>query len=134
MSSPKYHALVTHYHGQASLLNVATTSGKGSFNSNRADRLGEDGEEDDLDGALDSALFSLAHPTGASKGEGKARHNGPGGGDDYSISAHDDYRLLLLHHWSLAESMYHSPYVAAKLGLWRQKGKARLINLIVKMG
>lgn len=53
------------------------------------------------------------------------------------------------HDWSLAakawcisrysflktlESMFYSSYVAAKLGIWRKKGKQRLVNLLVKMG
>ena len=56
------------------------------------------------------------------------------GADDYSIVSDQDYRLMLLRHWSLYESMYHSSYVAARLGIWKEKGRRRLTNLLVKMG
>lgn len=33
-----------------------------------------------------------------------------------------DYRFYLYRHWSLYESMYHSSYIAAKLGVWSHVG------------
>jgi cell division control protein 45 len=56
------------------------------------------------------------------------------GADDFSIVSDQDFRLMLLRHWSLYESMYHSSYVAARLGIWKEKGRRRLTNLLVKMG
>jgi cell division control protein 45 len=56
------------------------------------------------------------------------------GADDSSVICDEDFRLSLLRHWSLQESMYHSSYVAARLGIWREKGRRRLTNLLVKMG
>ncbi|EGF76756.1 hypothetical protein BATDEDRAFT_18021 [Batrachochytrium dendrobatidis JAM81] len=54
--------------------------------------------------------------------------------DDYSIHYHEDFRLMLLRHWNMYDSMFHSEYVATKLGIWRSKGRQRLTNLLVKMG
>jgi cell division control protein 45 len=51
-----------------------------------------------------------------------------------SIQSEDEYRFVLFRHWSLYESMYHSGYVASKLGIWREKGKKRLANFLAKMG
>lgn len=56
------------------------------------------------------------------------------GADDFSIVCDQDFHLMLLRHWSLYESMYHSSYVAARLGIWKEKGRRRLTNLLVKMG
>ena len=33
-----------------------------------------------------------------------------------------DYRFYLYRHWPLYESMYHSSYIAAKLGVWSHVG------------
>ena len=51
-----------------------------------------------------------------------------------TIQSEDEYRFVLFRHWSLYESMYHSGYVASKLGTWREKGKKRLANFLAKMG
>lgn len=53
---------------------------------------------------------------------------------DEILRVEDDYRLMLWRHWSLFEAMYHSSYVATKLGIWRQEGKRRLNELLLKMG
>ncbi|KAI8916237.1 CDC45 family [Gorgonomyces haynaldii] len=54
--------------------------------------------------------------------------------DDYSISFQEDYRLVLFRHWNLYDSMFNSPYVVARMGLWKENGRTRLTNLIVKLG
>ncbi|KAJ3086943.1 hypothetical protein HK102_012141, partial [Quaeritorhiza haematococci] len=54
--------------------------------------------------------------------------------DDRTIRCEDEFRLMLLRHWSLYESMFHSSYVATKLGIWKEKGRQNLVNLLVKMG
>ncbi|RUS21570.1 CDC45-like protein-domain-containing protein [Endogone sp. FLAS-F59071] len=54
--------------------------------------------------------------------------------DDVTIRFEDEYRFMLFRHWSLYESMFHSSYVASKLGIWREKGKKKLMNLLAKMG
>jgi cell division control protein 45 len=53
---------------------------------------------------------------------------------DYNIIHRQEFRLMLLRHWSLYDSMYHSSYVAAKLGIWKEKGRQRLINLLANSG
>lgn len=45
-----------------------------------------------------------------------------------------ELRFMLLRHWTLFEAMVHSRYVAARLGVWRGKGKDRLKDLLAKMG
>jgi cell division control protein 45 len=54
--------------------------------------------------------------------------------EDFSIVFQEDLHLMLLRHWNLYESMYHSPYVASKLGIWKEKGIQRLTNLLVTLG
>jgi cell division control protein 45 len=54
--------------------------------------------------------------------------------DDNSISFLEDMNLMLLRHWNLYDSLYHSTYVATHLGIWKQKGRQTLSNLLVKMG
>jgi cell division control protein 45 len=51
-----------------------------------------------------------------------------------AIRCEEDYRFMLFRHWSLYESMYHSNYVASKLGIWKEKGRKRLANFLAKMG
>ncbi|KAI8143065.1 CDC45 family [Fennellomyces sp. T-0311] len=70
----------------------------------------------------DVARFNLTH------GEGAARTG------DSSIQTEDDFRFMLFRHWSLQDSMYHSGYVASKLGLWKDFGRRRLLNMFAKMG
>ncbi|ORX59761.1 CDC45-like protein [Hesseltinella vesiculosa] len=51
-----------------------------------------------------------------------------------AIQCEDEYRFMLFRHWSLYDSMYHSSYVASKLGVWREYGQKRLNNMFAKMG
>ncbi|KAG0303655.1 hypothetical protein BGZ98_006426 [Dissophora globulifera] len=57
-----------------------------------------------------------------------------GAQDDGSIQCTEEYRFLMVRHWSLYESMYHSNYVASRLGIWREPGRKRLFALLAKMG
>lgn len=50
------------------------------------------------------------------------------------IRSDEEYRFMLFRHWSLYDSMYHSGYVASKLGVWKDVGKKRLNNMFAKMG
>ncbi|KAI8394143.1 CDC45 family [Radiomyces spectabilis] len=52
----------------------------------------------------------------------------------HTIQSDDEYRFVLFRHWSLYDSMFHSGYVASKLGVWREHGKRRLNNMFAKMG
>ncbi|KAL1953600.1 hypothetical protein VTO42DRAFT_2547 [Malbranchea cinnamomea] len=53
---------------------------------------------------------------------------------DTSILLSPEPRLLLLRHWSLYDSMLHSPYLAPRLHVWSDIGKKRLRKLLAKMG
>ncbi|KAH8829515.1 CDC45-like protein [Flagelloscypha sp. PMI_526] len=54
--------------------------------------------------------------------------------DDMGIRATEEYRFMLFRHWTLYDAMFHSSYVASKLGIWREKGRKRLTGLLAKMG
>ncbi|KEF52439.1 cell division control protein 45 [Exophiala aquamarina CBS 119918] len=62
----------------------------------------------------------------------------PGSGvnspSDTSIRLTPDPRFLLLRHWSLYDSMLHSPYLASRLKVWNESGVKRLHKLLAKMG
>ena len=53
---------------------------------------------------------------------------------DKAIRLSPDPRFLLLRHWSLYDSMYHSPYLASRLHIWNDAGVKRLHKLLAKMG
>jgi cell division control protein 45 len=53
---------------------------------------------------------------------------------DTSIRLTPDPRFVLLRHWSLYDSMLHSPYLACRLHLWNETGVKRLHKLLAKMG
>ncbi|KAI0082764.1 CDC45-like protein [Panus rudis PR-1116 ss-1] len=54
--------------------------------------------------------------------------------DDRTIHAADELRFMMFRHWNLYDAMYHSSYVASKLGIWKEKGRKRLSGLLAKMG
>ncbi len=45
-----------------------------------------------------------------------------------------EYHFVLHRHWSLYESMLHSPAVACRLAIWSEAGRRRLDQLFAKMG
>lgn len=53
---------------------------------------------------------------------------------DSSIRLSPEPRLVLLRHWSLYESMLHSPFLASRLHTWNDSGKKRLHKMLAKMG
>lgn len=53
---------------------------------------------------------------------------------DTSIRLSPEPRFLLIRHWSLYDSMLHSPYLSAKLHIWSDAGRRRLHKLLAKMG
>ncbi|OAL36435.1 hypothetical protein AYO20_04331 [Fonsecaea nubica] len=57
-----------------------------------------------------------------------------GSPSDTSIRLTPDPRFLLLRHWSLYDSMLHSPYLASRLHVWNESGIKRLHKLLAKMG
>lgn len=46
----------------------------------------------------------------------------------------DEYRFMLLRHWSLYESMYYSSYVASTLSLWNDTENNKLHSFFALMG
>jgi cell division control protein 45 len=62
------------------------------------------------------------------------RVSGPSSPSDHSIQLSPDPRFLLLRHWSLYDSMLHSPYLASRLHVWKDDGIKRLHKLLAKMG
>ena len=53
---------------------------------------------------------------------------------DTSIRLSPEPRFLLIRHWSLYDSMLHSPYLSTKLHIWSDAGRRRLHKLLAKMG
>ena len=53
---------------------------------------------------------------------------------DTAIRLSPEPRFLLIRHWSLYESMLHSPYLSARLHVWSDAGRRRLHKLLAKMG
>ncbi|KAK0522787.1 DNA replication initiation factor cdc45 [Tilletia horrida] len=45
-----------------------------------------------------------------------------------------ELRFMLYRHWNLEDAMYHTGYVASKLGTWRDKGRAKMRGMLAKMG
>ncbi|KIJ69578.1 hypothetical protein HYDPIDRAFT_80821 [Hydnomerulius pinastri MD-312] len=54
--------------------------------------------------------------------------------DDLSIRTTEELRFTLFRHWTLYDAMFHSSYVAGKLGIWKERGRKRLTGLLAKMG
>ena len=53
---------------------------------------------------------------------------------DTSIKLSPEPRFFLIRHWSLYDSMLHSPYLATRLHIWSDAGRKRLHKLLAKMG
>ncbi|KAH0565423.1 hypothetical protein GP486_001176 [Trichoglossum hirsutum] len=53
---------------------------------------------------------------------------------DTSIRLSPEPKFLLIRHWSLYDSMLHSPYLASRLHIWSDAGRKRLHKLLAKMG
>lgn len=54
--------------------------------------------------------------------------------EDSRIRTSEELRFSLFRHWNLYDSMYHSSYVANKLGIWQERGRKKLQGLLAKMG
>lgn len=46
----------------------------------------------------------------------------------------EEYRFMLHRWWTLYDSMYHSSYVASRLGIWKEPGRRKLNTFLAKMG
>jgi cell division control protein 45 len=54
--------------------------------------------------------------------------------EDTSIRLSPEPKFLLIRHWSLYDSMLHSPYLFSRLRTWSETGLKRLHKLLAKMG
>lgn len=54
--------------------------------------------------------------------------------EDTAIRLSPEPRFLLIRHWSLYDSMLHSPYLFSRLKTWSERGIKRLHKLLAKMG
>ena len=54
--------------------------------------------------------------------------------EDTSIRLSPEPKFLLIRHWSLYDSMLHSPYLFSRLKIWSESGLKRLHKLLAKMG
>lgn len=50
------------------------------------------------------------------------------------VEISSEYRFMLYRHWSLYDSMWHSQYIATRLGIWKENGQKRLDVLLARMG
>ena len=57
-----------------------------------------------------------------------------GNPDDNAISPSEELRFVLFRHWNLYDAMFHSGYVAGRMGIWKEKGRKKLVGLLAKMG
>lgn len=53
---------------------------------------------------------------------------------DGLIRPEEEFRFMLMRHWTLFNAMFHSRYVASRMNVWREKGRRLLETFIVKMG
>lgn len=90
--------------------------------------------------SLASDVIALNPPTLAANGQYVTNQSStylakPTSADDGRIRVvNDELRFTLYRHWSLENSMYHTAYVAGKLGIWREKGLTKIRGLLAKMG
>jgi cell division control protein 45 len=54
--------------------------------------------------------------------------------EDTGIRLSPEPKFLLIRHWSLYDSMLHSPYLFSRLKTWNESGLKRLHKLLAKMG
>lgn len=87
--------------------------------------------------SLASDVVALNPPMAGNAGQsaGQSHLPKPVSADDGRIRViNDELRFTLYRHWSLESAMYHTPYVAGKLGIWREKGLSKIRGLLAKMG
>ena len=54
--------------------------------------------------------------------------------EDRRVQYSEEFRFVMLRHWSLYDAMTHSPYVATRLQTWREHGRASLHSLRAHLG
>ncbi|TLD14429.1 uncharacterized protein PgNI_03953 [Pyricularia grisea] len=83
----------------------------------------------------------LNPPEISGSGQGRSTAEGQGiipttarSPEDTSIRLSPEPKFLLIRHWSLYDSMLHSPYLFSRLKMWSETGLKRLHKLFAKMG
>lgn len=94
------------------------------------------GHYDELSSALATDVVAMNKaPSNVSVSQADKLLGKPVNADDGRIRViPQELRFSLYRHWSLENSMYHSSYVAGKLGIWRELGLSKLRGLMAKMG
>jgi len=54
--------------------------------------------------------------------------------EDHRIVFDEEFRLMMLRHWSLLESMMNSEYAATKFEVWTSIGRKKLKTMVAQMG
>ncbi|KAJ9475753.1 Cell division control protein 45 [Pseudozyma hubeiensis] len=97
------------------------------------DLLNKPSNEDDEGGVRKTSAASRANDRALRSGI--SANTKSEDADDRSIRIiPNELRFTLYRHWSLETAMYHTAYVAAKLGIWRERGLSKLRGLMAKMG
>ncbi|KAJ1657512.1 DNA replication initiation factor cdc45 [Dispira simplex] len=52
----------------------------------------------------------------------------------HGIEYSEEFKFMLLRHWSLYDSMHYSRYLATRLGIWSDRGRRLLSLMLAKMG
>jgi cell division control protein 45 len=46
----------------------------------------------------------------------------------------NEYSFFMYSHWNLIDSLFHSPYIATRLGVWKEPGKRKLNTFLARIG
>jgi cell division control protein 45 len=110
---------------------LSSTGGSSGWNKDRGERIRAI-FRDEVRRLNPSDLKEIAREAaGESNGMMQTHASGP---EDTSIRLSPEPRFLLTRHWSLYDSMLHSPYLSAKLHIWSDSGRRKLHKLLAKMG
>ncbi|ORY40218.1 CDC45-like protein [Rhizoclosmatium globosum] len=124
-------------------LSGGAAGGAGEENDNNP-LDGDDDDDDEEFGAMPRLPAALNINGVGAGGQNRAARQrfaaagmgqyGSKGADDRSIKCVEEFRLMLMRHWSFYDCMFYSQYVAAQLGTWKEKGRQKLTNLMARMG
>ncbi|KAF2642512.1 CDC45-like protein [Massarina eburnea CBS 473.64] len=114
------------------LNSLSTAGGSSGWNGDRGERI-RSVLRDEVRrlNPMDAKDFARETSMGDSTGVIPTSARSP---TDKSIRLSPEPRFLLLRHWSLYDSMLHSPYLSSRLHIWSDAGRRRLDKLLAKMG
>ncbi|KAF2757760.1 CDC45-like protein [Pseudovirgaria hyperparasitica] len=114
-------------------LNPVSSSGRWSgWNGDRGERI-RHALRDEVNrlNPLDSKEFIQETTVGEAYGVIPTTGRSP---TDTSIRLSPEPKFLLIRHWSLYDSMLHSPFLSTRLRIWNDNGRRRLHKFLAKMG